>query len=177
MELTQQTNSSTASAIYIEANLGTKRTKKRPRLLDTGSNLSLVDESIARYYKWDLNTSDEQFYGFASPIKVDVVGFVDTFGFIEPDSANSSGKPQPIRFQARFYVVEKLTAEFILGMDFMKAYKVDLLISKNCASISDEGQEYTFPIVIDEDQWYDRFLDYVQSRYTYVKYRARTPGT
>jgi uncharacterized protein YdhG (YjbR/CyaY superfamily) len=102
---------------------GTKKTKKVKALVDSGASHCFLVTSIAKHFKRSSSLRQHAFATVAGPVKPKARTQVK---FKLPELSSSA------KFQAHFYVSDELCGyDMILGRDFLREIKLDILFSED----------------------------------------------
>lgn len=147
---------------FCEASLGVNKTIKMG-LLDSCAQLSLVgretlNQMVADGEEVDLHSRD---------LKIRGIGASEAHEFCNLKVFIMMTRPDGTRFlletQCEFWIVDSLNESFVLGMDYIARYGIDLYISKRYASMSHKTEgsmaelEIKFPLFFGRE-WKEEML-------------------
>ena len=135
---------------FCEVMLGTHRTKKLG-LLDSCAQLSLIGrDTIDELRKLEEVELHEK------SLKIKGISASEAHHFCEISVVIRAGA-KPMKMTAEFWVVESLNESFVLGMDCITKYGIDLHISKKIARMTHEGQQLDFPLYFGKE-WKEELI-------------------
>lgn len=156
---------------FCEIEMGTSRERKLG-LLDSCAQLSLIGrDTLKELQQQETVTLYEQ------NLKIKGIGSSEAHHFCQlPVTIKTSSAT--IRMEAEFWVVDSLNESFVLGMDFITKYGIDLHISERRANMRHKGKPESFPLYFGRE-WREEMIrsEYcVRSRKT-ITIAPRTEGT
>ena len=158
---------------FCEVELGEARDKKLG-LLDSCAQLSLIGLDTIK----ELQASNPgSILLHKKTLRIKGIGSSEAHHFCKLPVVIRGGK-KAVRAEAEFWVVDSLNESFVLGMDFITKYGIDLHISKKLAKLAHEGEEMEFPLYFGRE-WREEMIrsEYTVRAKTTITVPPRTEGT